>query len=131
MKIKNAKIEGATINFFNSGDDLQARMRLVQQDGYRGMSFSMANPLDVQRLMKLREWLGAKKIEHLNGQIVRIVESEQSFGGDHFEGVGHAIEDRFIYCGYKKDTTEVKELTQSELKDIIDKSHGIVHPEND
>ena len=124
MEIRNAKIKNANINFFGT-DNLSARLEFAYPKGSQHWSFRMTKPTDVQRFMKLREYVEAENVEEMNGKIVRIV----SFS-NHFQGFGHPLEDKFIYCGHKE-VMEVKELTESELKVEIEVAHGMVQPKKD
>lgn len=123
MKIKNAKIKNAAIDFFGP-NNLSARLAFAYPNGSQQWSFDMKKPMDVERFMKLREYVEADNLEGMNGKIVRIV----SFS-DHFHGFGHPLEDKFIYCG--REDVDVKEYSESELKVRIEVAHGIVRPKKD
>lgn len=106
MRILNAKIENVTVGL-NDSDGLAVMFTLRWQSGCCNWEFTLANPLDIQRLTKLMNYTGSHQVKELEGKIIRKVEK-----GQMFQGFGHPIEDKFVSVW----ADEFKEITELEVK---------------
>ena len=108
MEITNARIKNVTVGF-DDRDRLSARMSFDGQYSCCDWGFILTNPTDVQRLIKLMNYVGAYEVEDLSGKIIRKVES-----GNFFRGFGHPIMDKFVPT-LTEDFKEINELQFEEL----------------
>lgn len=109
MKITNARIKNVTVGLDNR-DRLSARMTFEGQDGCWDLGFILTNPTDVQRLIKLMNYVGAYKVDGLSGKIIR-----QVYSGDFLRGFGHPIKDKYVPTL----TTEFKEINEAEFEELL------------
>lgn len=70
MEITNVRIKNVTVGL-DSRHNLSARMTFENQYATCDWSFSLTDPVDVHRLMKLMSYAGTNTVQKLNGKIVR------------------------------------------------------------
>ena len=90
MRITNAKIKNVSVGI----DDLNrlaARMTFNGLNKCWGWSFILNRSTDINRLMKLMEYVEVHELNDLENKIVRVAEAEY-----FLLGFGHPIEDKFI-----------------------------------
>ena len=102
MKIINAEIKDVTVGF-DARKSFSVMVGFDSQHGYCFWFFILTNPTDVQRLVKLMEYVGANNFDDLNGKIIRKVEDS----AECLRGFGHPIADKFVPIL----TEEFKEIT--------------------
>lgn len=90
MEITNVRIKNVTVGL-DSRHNLSARMTFENQYATCDWSFSLTDPVDVHRLMKLMSYAGTNTVQKLNGKIVRKIDHN-----NNFRGFGDPIKDKFI-----------------------------------
>ena len=112
MKIANAKIKKVSVEI----DDLNRLSARMTFDGLNKCwewSFMLNRSTDINRLIRLMEYVEVKKVNDLKNKIIRVAEAEC-----FLLGLGHPIEDKFIPINTGGEFIEIKEKA---LKDFVAK----------
>ena len=109
MEITNARIKNVTVGF-DDRDRLSVRMTFDGQHSCCDWGFILTNPTDVQRLIKLMNYVGAYEVDNLSGKIIRKVDS-----GNLVRGFGHPLKDKYVPTF----TEKFKEINESEFEELL------------
>lgn len=109
MEIKNARIKNVTVDFFGT-QDLKASLELETQDLIEKIIFNLSDSYDLELFKQIREYTDAKKIDEMQGKIIRLV-----YFSDIREAFGDAIDDKFVYFEKSKNIGNI-EFSESDLK---------------
>lgn len=109
MEITNVRIKNVTVGL-DSRHNLSARMTFENQYATCDWSFSLTDPVDVHRLMKLMSYAGTNTVQKLNGKIVRKIDHN-----NNFSGFGDPIKDKFIPVFGE----DLKEVTSVQFKKLL------------
>ena len=111
MRITNAIIRNVAVGI-NEVGSFSARMTFESQARCWTWCFILSDPIDVQRFIKLMNYVGVYEVIDLNGKVIREVDS-----CGFLRGFGHSIDDKFIPIL----TDEFMEISEKEFIELLKK----------
>ena len=113
MVIERVRISKVTVETNYCYDSLFVKMEFRNKRIGSSWSFTLGDPVEVQRLTKMMNYVGVSEVDDLERKYIRIVISYGTLGT--LCGFGHRTQDKFVPLS----TEEFRKITEKEFEEIL------------